>query len=312
MPEHVPELSVGMIAGELRERAAKGLQLLLAQSAIGRMEILVLDMNPHAGPLEGAEHERVTYLPRPDFQYYCDAQAELVKQARAPLLAFIEDHSYASPGWAEAVLNEFRNPAVNAVNYTFVPAGKGYLSRSILMSEYGQWMAPHPGGPIGCSSSTNIAYRREELLGLMQSDPEVMEVEFLIHRAIQHEGGQIRVASGATVAHESWEGLWDACRANGANKQVLGARRAANGGWGMPKRLIWAAGMALMPAFGSARLGWSLRSRPALWATYLAALPVIAIIYSYCAWREAKGYLMGAGGSREAFRALELDIKRDG
>jgi hypothetical protein len=307
-----PELSVGMIAGELRSRAARSLQCLLTQTAIERMEIIVVDFNPELVPLPGSEHASVRYLARPHFNYYCEAQAELVTQARAPLLAFIEDHCYAVPRWAEAILDKFQHPMVSAVNYTFVPASSGYMCRSILMAEYGLWMAPHPGGPIGIASSTNIAYRRDLLLAMVQKDPSRLEAEFLVHRAIQKHHGQIHIAPEAAVAHETWSTLREACLANGANKQVLGSRRAVDGDWGLPRRIAWAAGMFLMPGLGMARIAWAIRTRTPLWRPFLAGLPVMAVIYSYCAWREASGYLFGECGSRSELRSLELDVRRDG
>lgn len=306
-------MTVGLIVGEMRNRAENSVAHLLSQTALEKLEILLVDVDPEGGPLAGIDHPSVRCIRRPDFTYYCEAQAELARHASAPLLAFIEDHSFASPGWAQAVLSAFENPRVAAVNYTFTNAAEdGYLSRSILMAEYGHWMAPHPGGPVRFSSSTNIAYRRELLLPLLEGREPAFEAEFLLHRALQQRGGQIWVAPNAVVAHESWRTLPDACAANGSNKRILGARRAADGRWGSPRRLLWAGGMILAPALFLLRLAWVLRRRPSLWGPYLAALPVCAVLYSYCAWCEALGYLFGPGSSRDEFRSRELAIKRDG
>jgi hypothetical protein len=308
----MPRLTVGLIAGELRNRAERSLEHLLRQTALDQIEIVVIDVRPQKGDFAGADHPRVRYFHRPDLSYYCEMQVELVMQARAPLVAFIEDHSYAVPGWAAAILKTFEHPRVSAVNYTFTNAvGDSYRSRSILMAEYGHWMLPHPGGPVQICSSTNLAYRRDLLLNSLHQRGSVFEAEFLIHRAIQASNGEIHVAPEATVAHESWQTVWDACLANGANKRVLGARRAEHGKWGMITRVIWAGGMVLAPPLFIARLGWALRNRPALWGKFLASLPVLVAIFSYCAWSEALGYLRGANTSREEFRARELETHRD-
>ena len=307
-----PRLTVGLIAGELRNRAERSLEHLLGQTALDQIEIVVIDVRPQKGGFAGADHPRVRYFHRPDLRYYCEVQAELVAQAQAPLIAFIEDHCYAVPGWAAAILKTFENPRVSAVNYTFTNAvGDSYRSRSILMAEYGHWMLPHPGGPVRICSSTNLAYRRDLLLNGLQKHGSIFEAEFLIHRLIQASNGEIHVAPEATVAHESWQTVWDACLANGANKRVLGARRAEHGKWGVVTRAIWTAGMVLVPALFVARLGWALRNRPALWGKFLASLPLLVAIFSYCAWSEALGYLCGAGVSREEFRARELEVHRD-
>lgn len=306
------QLTVGLIAGDLRARAECSLSCLLNQTALDRMEIVVVDIGHREGAFAGAAHPRVRYIRRPDFRHYCEAQAEVVRQARTPLVAFVEDHCYATPGWAQAVLETFENPRVAAVNYTFTPAGNtGYLGRSILMAEYGNWMFPHPGGRVRICSSTNLAYRRKVLLEEIRGRESLFEAEFLVQRAIARRGMEIHLAPRATLAHESWSTLRDACAANGANKRVLGSRRSELGGWGPFRRAVWAAAMGLAPGLFLARLAWSLRRRPALWVTYLTGLPVMTAIYCACAWHEAKGYLWGAGQSREELAARELAVSRN-
>ena len=306
------KLTVGLIAGELRERAERSLRHILSQTAIDRLEVIVVDLNANPRKFAGSDHPRVRYLHRPNFHYYCQAQLELVRETRTSWIAFLEDHCYAEPQWAEEILKAIEDPKVGALNYTFTCATEaGYLGRAILMAEYGYWMAPHPGGSITFSASTNLAYPRERLAAAMTSDGSIFEAEFLIHREILKEGLEIRVAPRATVGHESWSTLSGACRANGANKRVLGSRRAETGGWGIAKRGLWAAAMVLSPGLHLARLAASVRRRPALWGTYLRSLPVLTAIYGYSACSEAAGYLFGAGGSREEFLARELAVERD-
>jgi len=307
------KLSVGLIVGEMRLRAEQNLARLLAQDSLETLEILVVDVGQEGGGLAGADHPSVRYTHRPDLAYYCDAQGELVRQASAPLLAFVEDHSFATPGWARAVLAAFDDPQVAAVNYAFTNVDDArYLSRSVLMAEYGYWMYPHPGGPVGFSSSTNIAYRLASLRPLLQGHESAFEAEFLIHRTLLEQGRLIWLAPDAIVAHESWRSLADACAANGANKRVLGARRASDGGWGRARRFAWAGGMIVAPALFLVRLARALRHRPSLWGRYLTGLPVCVAIYSYSAWCEALGYLFGAGSSRDEFLVRELSMRRDG
>jgi hypothetical protein len=306
------DLTAGVIAGELRSRAERSVAHLLSQTALDRMEIVVVDVGSAGPPFEGAEHPRVRYSHRPDMALYCDAQGEILRQARTPVVAFIEDHCYAAPPWAASILEAFENPRVAAVNYTFTVARVDtWMSRSILMAEYGHWMAPHPGGKVRISSSTNVAYRRDLLLKAASRGDPLFEAEFLIHRLLREAGHEIHVAPGALVAHESWTTLVDACLANAANKRVLGARRAEAGGWGPLRRAGWASAMITAPVLFLSRLAWTLRRRPLLWPVFLAGLPVIVAIYCACAAAEAAGYLLGPGRSREEFRDRELAVRRD-
>ena len=195
------EITVGLIAGEMRSRVERSLRCLLGQTAIESMEIVLIDMLPAAGPMEGADDPRVRYLARPNYSYYCDALAEIMHQANAPIVAYIEDHCFATPEWAASVLDTFREANVAIVNYTFKNANPDtYLSRSILVAEYGRWMVPHPGGPIARSSSTNVAYRTDLLRAAAGTDGSAFEAEFLIHRRMQERGGLIHVSPRATAA----------------------------------------------------------------------------------------------------------------
>jgi hypothetical protein len=307
-----PLLTVGLIAGDLRERAERSLRHILDQTALDQMEVIVVDLREAGGDFAGADHPRVRYLHRPQYRYFCQAQAEIVREARAPLVASIEDHSYAEPQWAAAILETMTHSNVTAANYTFTSLRPTYLARAILMAEYGHWMVPHPGGKVRIASSTNIAYRRQVLLDQLADDESIFESEFLIHRKILQSGGEIHVSPRATVAHESWSTLLAACQANGFVKRLIADRRAKIGNWGMGKRLAWTLAMTLAPGLHLARLTAVLRRRPALWGSLILGLPVVLSIYAYSSWSEAKGYLLGAGGSREEFLNREQAVRRGG
>ena len=47
------------------------------------------------------------------------------------------------------------------------------------------------------------------------------------------------------------------------------------------------------------------------WAEFLRSLPVCLAIYGYSAVQEALGYLLGAGGARDEFNAVELAHVRE-
>jgi hypothetical protein len=139
-----------LIAGELRGRASKSLGHLLSQTALARMEILVADLCPDGGPLAGADHPAVRYRRWPHLAYYSEAQAAAVREARAPVVAFIEDHAYASPGWAQVVLEGFEDRQVAAVNYTSRSAGGGYWSLpGQRRPQESSWRASRRAGCLG-------------------------------------------------------------------------------------------------------------------------------------------------------------------
>jgi hypothetical protein len=300
-----------MIAGPLRGRAERCLSRLLEQTLLGQMEIVVVDISPGGPSLAGADHPAVRYFPRSDLAYYSMAQAECVRQARAEIIAFVEDHCYAAAGWAAAVVEAFRQPGVAVVSYAFVNHNpERYLSRAFFVAEYGRWMAPASRGPVPIPTCNNVAYRRRDLEPFFAQLDELFEAEFVMQRRILAGGGVAWLEPAAEVAHESWYHLADGLRANAAMKRANAARRAMAGHWGVLRRCAFAGAMAIAPALHLWRLAASLPKRPSCWAAFLASLPVSLAVYVTSSWQEALGYLLGPGGSREDFKSTELSVDR--
>jgi hypothetical protein len=238
-------------------------------------------------------------------------RAEGTREARAEIIAYLEDHAVPRLGWAAALIEAFRGPA-SAVNYAFESTNpETYVSRASIVAEYGPWLQPARRGPIRYASSNNIAYRRSTLAPYWNDLERLFNVEFLLHRRILEAGGSIWLEPDAIVAHENWTSFTDALRANGAIKRMIAHLRAVHGRWGPARRILYAGGMVLSPPLHFWRLVRTLPARPRLWPQFAVSLPVIASIYTYAAFVEANGYLFGAGNSEEVFKNLELDFVRD-
>jgi hypothetical protein len=304
-------LSAAVVVGAQRERAGVCVQRLLEQTAIGAMEIVVVDLAPSAPVPASFGDARVLRIAREDAPDYAAARAEAVRRSTGAYIAFLEDHSYPAPGWAAAIIEAFERP-VALVNYAFTLANDhGYTTRAMLVAEYGRWMVPARPGPVPIPACNNIAYRREALLPYLDDLDGWLEAEFLLHQRILQAGGGVWLAPDAHLAHECWDDLAAGCRANGAMKRLLADSRVHVEGWGLGRRLLYAAAMAAAPAQSLWRLARSLPGRPGMVREFIVSLPVCAAIYTYSAACEAAGYLAGAGSSRDDFREVELSITRD-
>lgn len=307
----IPALTAALVIGARRERVGRCVEMLLAQTAVDEMEIVIADVAPGEPPPPHADDPRVHRLELPPDTPYAVARVAAVRASRGRYIAFLEDHSYPDPGWAAAILEAFRRP-VALVNYAFTLANPPtYITRAMLVAEYGRWMAPAKAGPVRIPASNNIAYRRTALEPYEAELESWFEAEFMLHRDILERGGGVWLAPDARLAHECWTALGPACRANGAMKRLLADARVKRAGWGRAKRTWYAAAMALAPGQALWRLGRSMGGRPALWTEFLLSLPVCLAIYGYSAVQEALGYLLGAGGARDEFNAVELAYVRE-
>lgn len=306
-----PVLSAVVVFGAQRARAERCLQHLLAQTALDRMEIVIIDIAADTAPVKGTEQAIVRWRHHPEFQRFGQARAEGLRQSRGLFVAFLEDHTYADPRWAENVIDAFARP-VDLVNYAMSTANpERVLCRMFMMAEYGRWLDPARSGYIAISAANNAAYRRAALEPYWNRLDELCESEYTLHREMQATGSRVWLAADAKMAHETWIRFWDGVYANNNMKRLLAASRATSGKWSTPTRVMWAAGMVVTPFLHIWRLAVSLVRRPAHWPLFWATMPLMLFMYTCNGWSEAMGYLFGEGDSGVRFRDLELSIPRE-
>jgi hypothetical protein len=303
------EISVLLVAGPLRARLVRTLEALARQSRPERMEVVIADLAPEAGGLQLPEPLRSVVHPAPGLSY-AEARVLVLNESSAACVAFLEDHVVPSPGWLDATLAAFEGNA-GVVNFSFANWNpETNTSRGCMLLAYGHWLAPMPPGPAGFVACHNIAYRRQALAPFQENLAAWFETEFYLHDRMRELGTVFRQAGGAVLAHENWTRLADACRDSGAFQQLFGSQRAALGGWSRSRRAFYAAAMVVCPPLHTWRLARRLLGRGRLFLEFLAAVPVILVVYTYGAWREAIGYLCGIQNSRHELTEVEFRLER--
>jgi hypothetical protein len=310
------ELSAVLVAGPCRARAQRVLDALGAQTARDRMELVVVDLAPHAAPLRTPDGTPAEYLERPGLDHWGGAKAEGLRAARGAVVAFLEDHCYPAPGWADAVLDAHRGPWAG-VGYAFTNANPGsYVSRTSLLARYGAFAHPARGGEAVTVSGNNVSYKRDVLMGLGDDLEDLLAIDFNVQERLRRRGHRLSVEPRALAAHENFERVSLEGRTGRPYCRLLAAERARSGGWSRLRRLAYGIGAPLgAPAMRLARLTLSLRGRRELWRDFVLGLPVIAVMYLWDASGEAAGYLLGPGHApRETLRweLEELRVGRDG
>src|SRR5581483_2984288 len=166
-------ISVAVVVGAQRERAARLMKALSQQTLTERLEVIVIDTRPHAPALEPVSGPVMKILRLEACSSYGEARARAVREATGEIVAFLEDHCYPQPGWAEALAAAYGADSA-AIGYSFANANPGSLvSRIVHLATYGEWEAPErdavrslPGG--------NVSYRREHLLELGDGLPAML------------------------------------------------------------------------------------------------------------------------------------------
>ncbi len=307
-----PALSIAMVVGNARDRARLALEALAAQEVDGGFELVLVDCAPaEVPPLPTPEGVRAVTSRLPGEDRWAVLRCSAARLARAPVVAFIEDHCRALPGWAQAVVDAHRGPWV-AVGYAFTNGSRStWADRSAWFAEYGFWAHPTPGGEAGYLPGNNVAYKREALLAASDDMERAFAVDFNLQTLLRRQGGRLFIEPRALVAHQTYERFAPLLVASIHYARLMTANRVMLEGWGWGRRI--ASGVlapVLVPPLRILRLARALLGRRALWPTFIASLPVVAICFTAAAIGEALGSVFGEGQSGIRLTRFEIEIPR--
>ncbi len=305
-----------MVIGSQRRRAQAAIDAMGAQSMVDRMELIIVDTTEptHHADLAIPERMRSTYLRFPSGNSWGNCRHHGLKHATAPLVAFIEEHCFASPNWAQAVVDAFRSGHA-AVGYGFTNANpRTLLSRAGLLCDYGPWMVPNESRIVSRLPGNNVAYRMDCIEEFGDALGGLLEADYNIHRVLSDRGQTLFMAADAVTAHQNFESLWNAVAANCAFARMQASHRRECEGWGLLKRLVYAMGTPVVSTpVRLGRLFASLRFRPDAGEAFLLCLQSLlhlVILFEVTAFTEALGYWFGPGREHDRLFHWEVEVAR--
>jgi hypothetical protein len=308
-----PELSVVLVVGGQRERAARALHSVLEQDFIDRIEVLLFDLGPNdSPPLRGSDHPHVRLTRLGPSDLLGSARLQGVRRAKAPIVAFIEEHAEMGPGWAKTIVAAHREPWA-AVGSDLVNGNPGAgVSDKAFRMNYGLYVRGSGGrGPVPAVAGQNSAYKRDVLLRYEENLEAMLSADLVLQWKMQQDGHRLFYEPTVSITHtneNSFSSLavgvfyWNWCFAN-IRAQVFQ--------WGFFRRAAWLGLSPLMPwvrVFRIFRRIVAERRFPLL--KFLGDVPFVLGI-SYCA---AAGQAAGLLNRRErgirAFSHFETNEPR--
>ena len=313
----VPAMSIVVAIDTYRSRAARCLRSLLLQRGIERCEIIVLDAG-HANfpPIDGSDHAVVRVVPLPRGLSYGAALAFGVERARAPIVAFIEEHVVAMPGWAEAVLEAHTSGrgAVVGSEMIFDNPGRGASDLVDLLS-VGPWTAPAVPGEVTSVRWQNVSYSRKALDSVGDQLSRYLDAEGVFFARLRADGHRLWMEPAAKLRHANDQAfgsfLFGAFHAN----RLLAARRAELQQFSPARRVLYA-GVAIVNIFRTPGHIRRVLSRSPEFQRHRqfarAHRPHIAIYACAFSLGACTGFLIGPGDSGRRFlEHYELNSVRD-
>jgi GT2 family glycosyltransferase len=316
MPEAPPELSVILVVGSRRDRASRALASLLAQEGIDRMEILLADLDPEGEVIAGIDHPWVRVLPMSPEVVFGEARRRAVVEARAEIVAFLEEHALAEPGWAEAILAAHGTGSWASVGPRVRNGNPGVgLSDIIGLISYGLF---YPGeerdeGVLerDVLPGHNSSFRRDVLLGYGADLGHLLMNDNLLFARLRRDGQRLALAPAIKIRHFNEVGLGPLMRAYFHYHRIYGNRRAEILGWSPFRRWIYILLAPAMPVyflvkFGRHLAGSNRRYLPLL----LRHIPSVYLMQLAAGVGQALGLALGVGGSELVFTRCEVEAPR--
>jgi GT2 family glycosyltransferase len=309
-----PELSVVVVVGPLRRRAGPCLASLAAQGLAGRLEVLLVDLGPDgAGAVPGADGPEVRVLRLPPGTTYARARAAAVEAARAPVVAFLEEHTRVREGWAEAVLAAFGDPGVTGVGWGVVGANPGVGKSDVVgLLSYGLFEPPLPAGETRLLPGHNASFRTEALLSLGEELARLLACDLVLHQRLLRRGGRFVFAPGAVMEHLNETRYASIGTGVELFYRIYGPLRAAEAGWGTWRRAFYVAATPGIPLYALAlALRRNRTSRPDRVRLLLRNVPFFLAVQLRAARGQALGLLFGPGDAEARMTDYELSEPRE-
>jgi len=316
MPDEVrgaaPELSAVVVVGAVRERAGDCLRSLLDQGLGDRLEVLLVDVaGAGAPPVPGSEAPGVRVLERPPSTTFAQARACGVRAARGAVVAFLEEHTRALPGFAEALLAAHAGPYA-AVGPAVVNGNPGVGRSGIAgLLAYGYFYPPCRRAEAELLPGHNSSFKRDALLALGSDLDRLLRADLVLHWRLRRRGLRLLVEPAAVLAHGNEVTLRSRARGIFLWYRNYAPLRAAEEGWSVARRLAYVAATPIVPFYFLAHFSrFVARERRAYLGLLLRHLPYALAAMLAGAAGQALGLLFGPGDAEARFSRFELTAPR--
>jgi GT2 family glycosyltransferase len=308
-----PLLSVIVMVDRQRRRAERCLESILSQSIIGDMEVLLLDFAlPDIPALPASNHPAVRLLRLEYETGYGPARALAVRTARAPIVAFLEEHVAARPNWAEALLRAHRDSWAGVGPEVHNPAPGHFVADVIFLTGYGIWGPPLVRGETHLIPGQNSAFKRDVILRYDSDLNRLLEADILLQWRLRADGYKLFQTPEAQVEHATERRIRTIMMGYYLVMRSFAPLRAEIYHWSPLKRALRLFLTPLTPFYRSVRVLVRLARRrsPHFW-TALSGAWVIFGAHLGGAVGEAVGLLAGVPVRDRRFLLYEMNTDRN-
>lgn len=305
------DLSVVIVTPDRYDTIRKTIGYLRSQTAADRLEIVIVAPSEESLDLDAADLEpfagfRVVEVGH--VESLGEGNAAGVREASAPVIALLEDHSRPERGWAEAILAAHRSDWAAVGPAMGNPNPKSAVSWADFLLAFGTWWIPTPSGEIDHLPTHNASYKRSVLLEYGPELETLLKAEIILQWDLCARGHRLYLDGGARVYHVNFELLRSMLPVQLHAGRVFAAVRSR--GWRPSKRALYAAGSPIIPLIRLRHVLHQVVRRPGRSELPAAVYPLICLGLLTSALGEALGYALGIGNAGRSLGHYEFHRDR--
>jgi predicted dehydrogenase len=314
-----PALSVVLVSVDRFAPLRAVMRRLQAQSVASDIEVLLVAPTREAladmTDADAAGLHAVTPVPVGTIADIDKAAAAAVPRARAHFVAFIEDHAFPEPRWAERVLAAHRTGTWAAVGTAIENANPASaLSWANMLMSYGQWVAAEHAGATLSVSRHNATFRTD-VLRREYADrlPEMMGRDGGLLPDLIRRGGMFYLQPETHVRHvnpSTWKSTLELRIGSG---RLFASSRMRRERWPLAKRLLYIAGAPAIPVIRYRLLGRELLgpdSRLRRERVGPLAVPALLVGVTLDGIGQLLGHALGPGTTAQKLAFFEIGRAR--
>lgn len=282
---------------------------LIAQTAAAQLELIIVAPSQAAIqlPAETGAFGAVAIVEVGKIISTPAARIAGAKVARAPLVAFVEDHAIYDPYWAEALIDAHRqgHAVVGGMFGNANPAS--LVSWANLLTEYGEWMNP-VARTMPHLPGHNSSYKKEILLSYGSELEAKFVFESVLHWDLLKRGYTLFFEPRAKIYHVNYSRVTPTLQLRFYSGAVFASARSRH--WSMFKRLAFVAGAPLIPLVRFIRTLRNLRGASIPGWVMPRVLPWMLLFLIFDAMGELVGYARHVDDFVYKFSAMEYRRER--
>lgn len=305
MSAPTPAMSVILVTDEFKS-IRRPLSHLAAQTIRDQLEILVITASDEPFPIDPSQFACVKIIRVESIKSMPAERARGLREACAPIVAFVETHSFPASEWAEALLERHRGDWAVVGPMVANANPQSLISRANFALDYARWSAPSAGGETDILPGHNSSYKREILLGFDNLE-EIFEAEYVLHWGLRAQGYRLYLEPRARIWHlnvtspRSW--ILERIYAG----RLMAAIRSRK--WNPIKRLIYVVGAPLIPIVRFVRILIAAMRSEREYNLSPSVIPTLLVALFFSAVGELLGFAFGIGNALD--NTLDMELHRE-